>query len=108
MTGEEFLDAVYHQPNANRFLASLARFAIEHINDDYCSSEILFCLDEWYNYQLDHLLKISHCSVLYLVGGFAARIRPLVELVAENHGLEIKGVVADPIEGLRQYHIKKI
>jgi N-acetylglucosamine kinase-like BadF-type ATPase len=108
MTREEFLDAVYHQPNANRFLASLARFAVEHINDDYCSSEILFSLEEWYNYQLDHLLKISHCMALYLVGGFAARIKTLIEPVAKNHGLEIKGVLADPIEGLRQYHIKKI
>ena len=108
MTREEFLDAVYHQPNANRFLASLAKFAVEHINDDYCSSEILFSLEEWYNYQLVHLLKISHCMALYLVGGFAARIKTLIEPVARNHGLEIKGVLADPIEGLRQYHIKKL
>lgn len=108
MTREEFLDAVYHKPNANRFLASLARFAVEHIDDDYCSSEILFSLEEWYNYQLDHLLKISHCTSLYLVGGFAARIKTLIEPVARNHGLEIKGVLADPIEGLRQYHIKKL
>jgi len=108
MTREEFIDAVYHQPNANRFLASLAKFAVEHIGDDYCSSEILFSLEEWYNYQLDHLLKISHCMALYLVGGFAARIKTLIEPVARNHGLEIKGVLADPIEGLRQYHIKKL
>lgn len=108
MTREEFLDAVYHQPNANRFLASLAKFAVEHISDDYCSSEILFSLEEWYNYQLDHLLKISQCTSLYLVGGFAARIQALIEPVARNHGLEIKGVLADPIEGLRQYHIKKL
>ena len=107
MTREVFLDAVYHQPNANRFLASLAKFAVEHINDDYCSSEILFCLEEWYNYQLDSLIKITHCTGLYLVGGFAAHIRPLIEQVAENHGLEIKGVAADPIDGLLQYHIKK-
>ena len=107
MTREVFLDAVYHQPNANRFLASLAKFAVEHINDGYCSSEILFCLEEWYNYQLDSLIKITHCTGLYLVGGFAAHIRPLIEQVAENHGLEIKGVAADPIDGLLQYHIKK-
>ena len=107
MTREAFLDAVYHQPNANRFLASLAKFAVEHINDDYCSSEILFCLEEWYNYQLDNLIKITHCKGLYLVGGFAAHIISLIERVVENHGLEVKGVVADPIDGLRQYHIKK-
>lgn len=104
MSKEEFLDAVYHQPNANRFLASLAPFAVEHINDDYCSSVIFLCLEKWYNYQLDSLFKSFHCKELSLVGGFAARISPLIKQVAENHGLEFKGLVADPIAGLRQYH----
>ena len=104
MSKEEFLDAVYHQPHANRFLASLAPFAVEHLNNDYCSSVILCCLEKWYNYQLDSLFKSSHCKELSLVGGFVVRISPLVKQVAENHGLEIKGLVADPIAGLRQYH----
>ena len=102
---EEFLEAVYHQPNANRFLASLARFAVEHIGDDYCSSEILISLYEWYSYQLEGLQKLSFCDRLYLVGGFAARISPLLDIVAKEKGLEIVKVAADPIEGLREYHL---
>ena len=101
---EEFLEAVYHQPNANRFLASLARFAVEHIGDDYCSSEILISLYEWYSYQLEGLQKLSFCDRLYLVGGFAARIKPLLDTVAKDKGLVIKEVLADPIDGLRRYH----
>ncbi len=101
---EEFLEAVYHQPNANRFLASLARFAVEHIGDDYCSSEILISLYEWYNYQLEGLQKLSFCDRLYLVGGLAARIKPLLDTVAKDKGLVIKEVLADPIDGLRRYH----
>ncbi len=104
MTNEELMDAVYHQPNANRFLASLARFAVEHINDDYCSSGILSCLYEWYHYQLSGLHHLSHCRRLNLVGGFAAHIRPLLDVVARDKGLEIIKVVDDPIDGLRQYH----
>lgn len=101
---EEFLEAVYHQPNANRFLASLAKFAVEHIGDDYCSSEILMSLYEWYSYQLEALQKLSFCDRLYLVGGFAARIKPLLDTVAKDKGLVIKEVLADPIDGLRRYH----
>ena len=103
-TKEEFLDAVYHQPNANRFLASLAQFAVEHINDGYCSSEILTCLYDWYSYQLEGLQRLSYSDKLYLVGGFAAHIRPLLDIVAREHGLEIQEVLADPIDGLRRYH----
>ena len=108
MTKEEFLDAVYHQPNANRFMASLAQFAVKHINDDYCSSEILVSLYEWYNYQLEGLQKLSYCCRLSLVGGFAVHIKPLLDIVAKDKDLEIVKVAADPIDGLRQYHIKKI
>ena len=104
MTRDEFLEAVYHRPNANRFLASLAKFALEHISDDYCSSEILISLYEWYSYQLEGLQKLSFCDRLYLVGGFAARIRPLLDTVAKDKGLVIKEVLADPIDGLREYH----
>ena len=101
---EEFLEAVYHRPNANRFLASLAKFAVEHISDDYCASEILISLYEWYSYQLEGLQKLSFCDRLYLVGGFAARIKPLLDTVAKDKGLVIKEVLADPIDGLRRYH----
>ena len=101
---EEFLEAVYHRPNANRFLASLAKFAVEHISDDYCASEILISLYEWYSYQLEGLQNLSFCDRLYLVGGFAARIKPLLDTVAKDKGLVIKEVLADPIDGLRRYH----
>ena len=104
MTHDEFMDAVYHQPNPNRFLASLAQFALKNINDDYCSSEILVSLYDWYNYQLDNVCTLSRCRELNLVGGFAARIKPLIEVIANDHGLTIKNVVADPIEGLTAYH----
>ena len=104
LTKDEFMEAVYHQPNANRFLASLAKFAVEHIADDYCSSEILVSLYEWYSYQLEDLQKLSHCDRLSLVGGFAAHIRPLLDIVAKDKGLEIISVAADPIDGLRSFH----
>ena len=105
-TKEEFLEAVYHQPNANRFLASPARFAVEHINDGYCSSVILTSLYDWYNYQLEGLQKLSYSDKLYLVGGFVAHIMPLLDIVAQEHGLKIQKVLADPIDGLREYHKK--
>ena len=107
MTKEEFLDAVYHQPNANRFMASLAQFAVKHINDDYCSSEILVGLYNWYIYQLEGLQRLSYCNKLYLVGGFAAHIRPLLDIVAKEKSLEIQNVLADPMDGLLEYHSPK-
>lgn len=107
-TKEEFLEAVYHQPNANRFLASLAQFVVEHQDDDYCSLLIEVSLEDWYIYQLEDLWLQSGCDDLYLVGGFASRIdKTLLDNFAEDHELMIKKVVADPIDGLREYHLAK-
>ena len=107
-TKEEFLEAVYHQPNANRFLASLARFVLEHQDDDYCSMLIEDSLDDWYIYQLEDLWLKSGCDDLYLVGGFAARIdKMLLDNFAQDHDLVLKEVVGDPIDGLREYHLVK-
>lgn len=35
MTNDQFIDAVYHRPNPNRFLASLAPFAVENSNIEH-------------------------------------------------------------------------
>lgn len=104
-TKEEFLDAVYHQPHANRFLASLARFVVEHIDDDYCSSLVEQCLIDWYNYQLVDLWEQTLCGDLYLVGGFATHIkRSVLDSFAKDHDLVIRNILADPIDGLAKFH----
>lgn len=105
MTQEAFMDAVYHQPTPNRFLASLARFALVHVDDPYCTTVIECSLDDWYSYQLNELCHQSRCRDLYLVGGFASHIeRTLLDCFANAHGLVIKAVLADPIDSLRHYH----
>lgn len=102
---EEFMDAVYHQPHPNRFLASLAPFALEHINEQYCSMVITISLIDWNNYQLEDLWEQTLCGDLYLVGGFASRIkRSLLDRFAKDHDLVIRKILADPIDGLREYH----
>ena len=104
MTDDEFMDAVYHQPNPNRFLASLAPFALEHIDHDYCLSVVYGSLSDWYKYQLEAMVQQSGCRSLSLVGSFAAHLgRPLQQLAQDQH-LDLCTIVADPIEGLRRFH----
>ena len=106
LTKDEFMEAVYHQPNANRFLASLAPLAVQHIDDDYCFQVIYNSLADWYRYQLAALVDRSGCRRLSLVGSYAAHIEPVLCRLAADHGLTLCGVPADPIDGLRRYHRK--
>lgn len=106
LTNEQFMDAVYHQTNPNRFLASLAPFALRNDSFSYCSSTVLDCLKEWYHYQLTDVMSHSpnHCNELHIVGGFGAAITSPMTRFEEDCNIFVKKRIADPIDGLRHFH----
>lgn len=107
MNREQFLEAVYHQPNANRFLASLARFAVDHQDNVYCGTTVIYeSLCQWNDYQLDDIRWESDCNRLSLVGGYAARLAAPLQQFIKDHELHLCSVIADPIDGLKKYHIE--
>ncbi len=107
LSDAKLMDAVYHQPNANRFLASLAPFAVQRYDeDDYCGGVIWGALYDWY---LDPLLPLRQRArywegTLNVVGGFAKAIEPTLRHNFEDDGLVVGKIVADPMEGLLEYH----
>ena len=106
LSDAQFMDAVYHQPNPNRFLASLAPFAIHNIEDDsaYCRRVIELTLMDWWYDTLISLYRKDDNLPLNVVGGYAKAIEPTLRIVMENNGLRIGTVLADPIDGLIDYH----
>lgn len=110
LSHDEWIDAIYHQPNPNRFLAQVATFAIKHKNDadDYCRNTIRYAFDEWDCYQLADLKLQTDCRKICVVGGFGAAAKDVLTDYLHDNAMLIGGIIADPIEGLRQYHIKKI
>lgn len=106
MTDDQFIDAVYHRPHPNRFLASLAPFAASHQEEDYCSHVILTALYDWHHGPLETLQQQAdyHEGLLNIVGGFAKAIEPSLRRYFADESITIGTVVADPIEGLRRFH----
>ena len=109
----ELINTVYHQPNPNRFLASLAPFAIENIENDYCRSILTETLSDWYHLCLIWILKghkahsFSHHwdGEVNFVGGYAKAVEPLLkELLYSDGPFHVGTVLADPIDGLIQFH----
>ena len=101
------IDAVYHQPNPNRFLASLAPFAVQHLDDDeYCDRVIRDALRSWYLDPLQPLRQRAGCreGTLNVVGGFAKAIEPTLRRCFDADGLTVGTVMADPTEGLLAFH----
>ena len=106
LSHDEWIDAVYHQPNANRFLAQLATFAVRHKNDadDYCRNTIRYAFDEWDCYQLADLKLETDCHKISVVGGFGAAVSDVLTDYLTDNFMLVGNIVADPIEGLRRYH----
>ena len=106
MSDTQLMDAVYHKPNPNRFLASLAPFAVEHIEEDYCHSVISETLEDWF---VDVIRPLMHEAdyPLSVVGSYAKAIEPTLRAVMEGKGLNINTIVPDPIGGLRRFHSVK-
>ena len=107
LSDAKLIDAVYHQPNPNRFLASLAPFAVQHQNEnEYCGGVIWGAICDWYFDPVLPLRRRAHYweGTLNVVGGFAKAIEPTLRRCFEDDGLTVGKVVADPIEGLVGYH----
>lgn len=111
MSDAELMDAVYHQPCPNRFLGQLAVFAVQNMADEYCARIIGQAVDEWYHNCLSPLAEGKTKSTsqwdgtVNFVGGFAKAIEPVLQTCFGTRDTYAVGrVVANPIEGLLQYH----
>lgn len=104
LTYGEFIDAVYHKPNANRFLASLAPFALKHGRYSCINTILEDGFEDWIFYQILEIMIKSECHDLCIVGGFAKAMEKRIRRYAKNTPLTIVKIIADPIDGLRKYH----
>ena len=103
---EEWIDRIYNKPNANRFLASLARFATDHIDLMERENNIWYVVDQWHSAQLGDMIMQTHCCHIDIVGGFAKAIESGLRKTLTDYGIEVGTVVADPIDGLIDFHKK--
>lgn len=103
---EEWIDRIYNKPNANRFLASLARFATDHIDLMERENNIWYVVDQWHSAQLGDLIMQTHCCHISIVGGFAKAIESGLRKTLTDYGIEVGTIVADPIDGLIGFHKK--
>ena len=107
LSDAELMEAVYHRPNPNRFLASLAPFAVGHQDDAYCAEVIGEAISSWYRGPLATLCEQAVYPVeeLNIVGGFARAVEPFLRHFFAATPLRLGTIVADPIDGLRRHHL---
>lgn len=104
---EDILDKVYKKPFPNRYLASLAPFVIQHQKDPYMFQMAYENFQGLFDKCIQRYEKHKILPIRF-IGSVAAHLSPILKKVAEDKGLKIDKVVANPMEGMIKFHLQKI
>lgn len=94
---------LYKEPNPNAYLATFAKFLIQHKDHEFCKKIIASAMEdftEFYIKQYDNYKDVP----VHFIGSIAFYLKDELEKVLKAHGIKIGNVLRRPIDGLIQYH----
>lgn len=99
----EILEAVYHKPLPNRYLASFAIFLAEN-REHYMIENIIE--DGINDFFFTHVItyRESQSLPVHFTGGIAFGFKDVVEQLCDSYGLQKGTILKSPMEGLITYH----
>ena len=103
----DVIEHVYRQPFPNRWLANLARFCAENIDDprihdlvyDHFAQFVKRNISQYYISE-----EQKQSMPVGFVGSIAFYYRPVLEQVMSDYGFRVGQILQDPIPGLVEYH----
>lgn len=101
----DIMDKVYKKPFPNRYLASLAPFAILHKSETYINALI----EENFRLLFENCIcRYDHFETVPVrfIGSIGLHLREALEKVAAEKNVTIDKIVDDPMQGLKEYHLK--
>ena len=96
----DVLEAVYRQPQANRYLARFAKFLSPRLEDRYVYTLVERNFESFIR---RNMASYSQRDI-YAVGSVAYYFRDVLERVALREGFRLVSATVSPIEGLVKYH----
>lgn len=100
---DEILNYVYSEPAPNLFLASLAFFLADNIENTYVRNLVEHNINSFFE---RNLLQYDECRdyPISSIGTLAIRFENIVRDLATAHGLKINQIYEFPMQGLVKYH----
>lgn len=94
---------LYKEPNPNAYLATFAKFLIQHKDHPWCQGIIEAGMEDFVS---NYILQFENAKQvpIHFIGSIAFYLRDELEAVLASHGLKIGNVLRRPIDGLIQYH----
>ncbi|MET0759195.1 MAG: N-acetylglucosamine kinase [Flavobacterium sp.] len=96
---------LYKEPNPNAYLATFAKFLIQHKDEEYCQKIILSGMEDFVENYIKQFENYHEVPV-HFIGSIAFYLKDELKQVLDKHGLQLGNVLRRPIDGLIQFHIQ--
>ncbi len=99
------IEHVYRQPSANRFLASLVPFIVEHRNHPSIHDLLV---DAFRQFFVRNVAIYGHKEMpIHCVGGIAYQFADELSEAAASEGMQMGRIMLRPIQSIVQYHLQQ-
>jgi N-acetylglucosamine kinase-like BadF-type ATPase len=94
----------YKEPNPNAYLATFAKFLIQHKDDEFCRKIIFSEMENFVEY---YIKQFENCQEvpIHFIGSIAFYLKDELKQVLDKHGLQLGNVLRRPIDGLIEFHL---
>ncbi|WP_291104278.1 MULTISPECIES: N-acetylglucosamine kinase [unclassified Flavobacterium] len=95
---------LYKEPNPNAYLATFAKFLIQHKETEFCK-KIIF--KEMKSFVKNYIRQYDNCKEVpvHFVGSIAFYLKDELQQTFDKYELQLGNVLRRPIDGLIAYHI---
>jgi N-acetylglucosamine kinase-like BadF-type ATPase len=95
---------LYKEPNPNAYLATFAKFLIQHKKETFCQKIIFSAMEDFVENYIKQYENAKEVPI-HFIGSIAFYLKEELEIVLKKHDLRLGNVLRRPIDGLIQYHI---
>lgn len=94
---------LYKEANPNAYLATFAKFLIQHKEHEFCQKIIKSAMQEFVD---NYIMQFENCHEVpvHFIGSIAFYLKEELQIVLEENHIKIGNVLRRPIDGLIQYH----
>jgi N-acetylglucosamine kinase-like BadF-type ATPase len=95
---------LYKEPNPNAYLATFAKFLIQHKETEFCK-KIIF--KRMKSFVKNYIRQYDNCKEVpvHFVGSIAFYLKDELQIIFDKYELKLGNVLRRPIDGLIAYHI---
>ncbi|WP_026976360.1 BadF/BadG/BcrA/BcrD ATPase family protein [Flavobacterium tegetincola] len=95
---------LYKEANPNAYLATFAKFLIQHKDHEFCQKIIRSAMQDFVD---NYITQFDNCREVpvHFIGSIAFYLKEELQMVLAENKLTVGNVLRRPIDGLIQYHL---